>query len=181
MKALGSSKLPSESHTRSAIGFDRLHLGAHGIQLASANGSSGSPPDHRRKFPVASGHLPDIPEVGSERTKIAEAVEEVRKLKYFETMIRISGLLRINIAENAVYRSGSCAKLVGPDFFNRLSQITTFRVTVGLTHLNDYYGRLRQGLIDFPCAQPPLPRRLVADGCLRNEPEAPVVPFGVVG
>ncbi len=58
----------------------------------------------------------------SECLPIAEAVEKVPKLKVFETMIQKPGFHRINIATSAVYRSDSCAKLDGPDFFNSLSQ-----------------------------------------------------------
>jgi hypothetical protein len=45
-------------------------------------------------------------------------------------MIQNSELRRINIAASAVYRSDSCARFDGPDFFNTLSHKPTFAFTL---------------------------------------------------
>ena len=56
---------------------------------------------------------------------MAEGVEEVAGVKYFETMIQSSGFCRINIAASATHTNNSCTKFDGPDFFNTLSQQQT--------------------------------------------------------
>ncbi len=78
---------------------------------------------------------------------LAEGVEKVPRVRIFETMIQNSGRCCINVASNAAYRNDSCAKSVGSDLFNTLSQNQMFSEVAGCAyrfHPRIYETRLPQ-------------------------------------
>jgi hypothetical protein len=51
---------------------------------------------------------------------LAEAVEEVPRIRIFETIIQSPGRWAIIVASSSVYRKDSCTKSVRSDLFNSL-------------------------------------------------------------
>jgi hypothetical protein len=51
---------------------------------------------------------------------VAEAVEEVPRIRIFETIIQSPGRWAIIVASSSVYRNDSCTKSVRSDLFNSL-------------------------------------------------------------
>jgi hypothetical protein len=74
----------------------------------------------------AKRRIRDIPERGPIGPPLAEGVEEVLRVKIFETMIQNSRFRRIEIAASAAHTNNSCENFDGPDFFNSLSQQRKF-------------------------------------------------------